>query len=69
MIVRFLARVLSKKKEIDDSYIETPYQLFVGNQSVKKEILRILFSQHGNVSPVKVIYSSKGGMPLAFGLV
>jgi RNA recognition motif-containing protein len=71
MIVNFPAKVLSKKKETDDSYIETPYQLFVGNLawSVKKEILKSLFSQHGNVSAAKVIYSGKGGVPRAFGFV
>ena len=31
MIDNSLARVISKKKEVDDSYVETPYQLFVGN--------------------------------------
>lgn len=71
MIVNFPARVISKKKETDDSYVETPYQLFVGNLawSVKKEILKSLFSQFGNVSAAKVIYSAKGGVPRAFGFV
>lgn len=71
MIVNFPAAVLSRGKKTEDVYIESPYQLFVGNLawSVRKEILRGLFSEHGNVLGAKVVYNRKGGVPRAFGFV
>lgn len=71
MIVNFPAAVLSRGNKTEDEYVETPYQLFAGNLawSVKNEILRDLFSEHGTVLGAKVVYNSKGGVPRAFGFV
>lgn len=71
MIVNFPAAVLSKGKKGEDAYVETPYQLYVGNLawSVKEETLRDLFSENGNVLGAKVVYNRKDGVPRAFGFV
>lgn len=47
------------------------YRIYVGNLawSVKREAIRVLFNQYGNVSGLRLNYDRQNGVPRVYGFV